>query len=160
MARRTVSLTMRPEQLGLDDLPDLVALEGEGQPHPWSKAQLHDALVDERAHVLGMKAHAVLQGFAIFYRLPFEAELQAITVAPQARRQGIASALLAHGIAQARAWNSERLLLEVRASNQAAIAVYRRAGFLQDGVRRGYYRNGAGREDAWLMSLPLAAGKA
>lgn len=160
MARRTVNLTMRPELLTLDDLPRLVALESEGQPHPWSQAQLHEALVDARAQVWGMKENAGLQGFAVFYRLPFEAELQAITVAPQMRRQGVASALLEAGVAQANKWGSERLLLEVRASNQAAIAVYRRAGFQHDGVRRGYYRSEEGREDAWLMSLMLAAGKA
>ncbi|MFC3290757.1 ribosomal protein S18-alanine N-acetyltransferase [Modicisalibacter luteus] len=153
-------MTQRPERLTLDDLPGLVALEREGQSHPWSEALLHEAFVDERAQVWGLKMTDGLKGFAVFYRLPFDAELQAITVAPRMRRQGFATTLLETGIAQANAWGSERLLLEVRASNQAAIDMYRRAGFLRDGVRRGYYDSKEGREDAWLMSLRLAAGKA
>jgi ribosomal-protein-alanine N-acetyltransferase len=43
--------------------------------------------------------------------------------------------------------------LEVRISNRAAIALYERAGFVQDGRRRGYYRDPE--EDAVLMGLPL-----
>ena len=151
---------MTPERLTLGDLPELVALEREGQSHPWSQAQLHEALEDERAYILGVKEASGLQGFAVFYQLPFDAELQAITVVPGARRQGIATRLLERGIVQARAWGSERLLLEVRESNLAAIDLYRRAGFQCDGVRRGYYPADSGREDAWLMSLELVAGKA
>ncbi|WP_355659510.1 ribosomal protein S18-alanine N-acetyltransferase [Halomonas salifodinae] len=152
---------MMPELVRLvgGDLPDLLALERAGQLHPWSERQLADALADEAAWVWGIRDGAALLGQAIVYRLPFEAELQAITVSPLARRRGLARRLLAEVIATAREWGSERLLLEVRAGNAPALALYRAAGFAEDGRRRGYYPGGAGapREDAVLMSLVLAS---
>lgn len=154
-------MTRRIEALWPDALPALVALELAGQPHPWTEGQLRQALDDPRARLWGVRNGAELLGYALLYQLPFEAELQAITVAPQARRRGIAQALLARAIAQGEQWGSERLLLEVRESNQAARYLYERAGFELDGRRRGYYRLGEGRrEDALLMSLLLAAGRA
>ncbi|MBH8581751.1 ribosomal protein S18-alanine N-acetyltransferase [Halomonas pacifica] len=140
------------------DLPDLLALERAGQPHPWSERQLADALEDEAARVRGVRDGETLLGQAIVYRLPFEAELQAITVSPRARRRGLARLLLESVVETARGWGSERLLLEVRAGNAPALALYRAAGFTEDGRRRGYYPGvaGAPREDAVLMSLALA----
>jgi ribosomal protein S18 acetylase RimI-like enzyme len=52
-----------------------------------------------------------------------------------------------------------RLLLEVRNSNNAAIALYRKFGFSDDGVRREYYPAADGREDALLMSMQLVSEK-
>lgn len=154
-------LVPRPELLRPADLPALVALELAGQPHPWAEGALRQAFEDHRAQLWGVREGAGLLGYAVVYQLPFEAELQAITVAPQARRRGIARALLAGVIVQARQWGSERLLLEVRESNQAARRLYDQAGFGLDGRRRGYYCLGAGRrEDALLMSLLLSADRA
>jgi ribosomal-protein-alanine N-acetyltransferase len=62
-------------------------------------------------------------------------------------------------VAVAKQWQAERLLLEVRAGNQRAIALYQQAGFGEDGCRKGYYpavKGTTGREDALLMSRPLA----
>ena len=80
--------------------------------------------------------------------------------AGQLRRRGLAAMLLTAVVTQCRRWGSERLLLEVRAGNAAAVALYRRAGFNEDGRRRGYYpplegTTGANREDAILMSRRL-----
>jgi ribosomal-protein-alanine N-acetyltransferase len=81
-------------------------------------------------------------------------------VAPAMRRRGLAAALLKAVLEQCRHWGSERVLLEVRAGNAPAIGLYRRAGFREDGRRRGYYPPlqdpaDTGREDAVLMSHRL-----
>ncbi|MBD3898506.1 GNAT family N-acetyltransferase [Halomonas sp. ML-15] len=149
--------------LDADWLEAVERIETHGQAHPSSRVQLMGALTDPQGSVLGVgqgeQASEGLCGFAVLSRQPFDAELQTITVAPWARRQGLAGWLLTALIDEAGNWGSERLLLEVRASNQAALALYRGAGFRDDGVRRGYYPpldgNGA-REDALLMSFPLA----
>ncbi|GGX97801.1 ribosomal-protein-alanine acetyltransferase [Litchfieldella qijiaojingensis] len=151
-------------RLGAAHLASLIELEQAGQPHPWSPAQLAAVLTDPQASAWGaleVKQQSLL-GFAVLYRLPFDAELQAITVAPWVRRQGIARALLIRLCEEAEAWGSERLLLEVRASNAAAIALYRQLAFEVDGRRRGYYPASAERaghagtrEDALLMSRRL-----
>lgn len=135
-------------------------VENSGQAHPWSRRQLLDALSDTRFQVWGVvleRPANTLCGFAVLALQPFDAELQAITVIPQARRQGMARTLLQHLCREAEGWGSERLLLEVRASNQAAIALYRQMDFVDDGRRAGYYPAGeAGqREDALLMSRRL-----
>ena len=68
---------------------------------------------------------------------PGENEILNLAVAPAARRSGLAQALLAHALqASPGAW-----FLEVRASNHAAIQLYKRTGFLPTGRREGYYQN-------------------
>ena len=125
-------------RLGVADLDRLVSLE-RTRPRPWTRDQLETILTDEAACVLGVEAEGLLAGHAVVARLPFEAELQAMLVAPPMRRRGLAVSLLTAVIDQALRWESERLLLEVRASNAGAIALYRQAGFDEDGRRRGYY---------------------
>lgn len=153
---------MRPTEtvrrLGPADLAALSSLEQAASPAPWTPNQLQAALADPGTRVFGIEHEACLVGHAVVVRLPFDAELQAILVAREARRQGMAGRLLAAVIEQAETWCSERLLLEVRAGNEAALALYRGAGFAEDGRRRGYYpaRTGGQREDALLMSRPLA----
>ncbi|RAR63646.1 MULTISPECIES: ribosomal protein S18-alanine N-acetyltransferase [Halomonadaceae] len=140
----------------------VVAVEQAGQPHPWSARQLAEALAAKDHQVVGVVGSRgngdELLGFAVLACLPFEAELQAITVAPAARRQGVAKALLERLIATATDWGSERLLLEVRASNAQALGLYRGLGFIEEGRRRGYYPAAEAsslREDALLMGRGL-----
>ncbi|UYF99469.1 GNAT family N-acetyltransferase [Halomonas sp. GD1P12] len=153
---------IRPLSTG--DLAALVALEADAQSGA-SAASLARALEDEAMIVLGAWQEKALVGYALLARLPFEAELQAIGVANGQRGQGIGGALLETVLAHARTWQSERTLLEVRASNHSAIRLYEAAGFCVDGRRRNYYSPGApaagapaasdsatGREDALLMS--------
>ncbi|EPC01786.1 hypothetical protein L861_21410 [Litchfieldella anticariensis FP35 = DSM 16096] len=145
-------------RLGMLHLALVVEVEQAGQPYPWSSSQLTAALSDPQASVWGARdTQGTLLGFAVLCRLPFDAELQAITVVPDARRQGIGQLLLTRMCEEASDWGSERLLLEVRASNKAAIALYRRLAFEVDGRRRGYYpsEDGGKREDALLMSRRL-----
>lgn len=138
------------------DTAALTALELEAQSGA-SARSLERALVDEAMLVLGAWQGQALLGYALIARLAFDAELQAIGVARAWRGQGLGRALLEEALAQARAWQRERLLLEVRAGNHAAIRLYEAAGFCVDGRRRGYYpaTDTAGREDALLMSHPL-----
>ena len=63
--------------------------------------------------------------------------------------------LLLQVIEAARAGGAVHLFLEVRRSNEQAIGFYRRFGFVRIGVRRGYYRSAAGREDALVFDKEL-----
>lgn len=146
-----------PAPLGRSALAALVELERVYQTYPLSAARLKAALTDGADMVFGLEEDGELLGYAILSRLPFDAELQSILVARHARRRGLAVALMEAVIAQAKAWKSERLLLEVREANAPAITLYRRMGFAEDGRRRDYYPSldGAGREDALLMSRHL-----
>ncbi|GAA3911247.1 hypothetical protein GCM10022228_23170 [Halomonas cibimaris] len=122
---------------------------------------LCDALETKDGQVLGVMAGGSagqapeLAGYLWLARLAFDAEIQALGVAPQYRGRGVGDALMRAADEAARRWHSERVLLEVRAGNAAAMALYRRHGFGVDGRRRGYYpplAGGSEREDALLMS--------
>ncbi|MGK2348854.1 ribosomal protein S18-alanine N-acetyltransferase [Actinomyces sp. W5033] len=82
-----------------------------------------------------------------------DADLLTIATAPQARRRGVATRLLDHLLSQARRQGCEHVLLEVRASNTGAQALYTRHGFEVLGVRRRYYT--CPEEDALVMRLRL-----
>ena len=71
------------------------------------------------------------------------AELQRIAVTPTRRRTGLATALLDEVLGLARAERADRLLLEVREDNAAALGFYAAAGFVEIDRRRRYYRDGA-----------------
>lgn len=132
----------------------LMALEGRALSGV-STALLIEALEADTACVLGDWQENQLIGYALLVRLPFDAELQAIGVLPEQRGQGIGCQLLEAVLAVAARWQSERVLLEVRESNAAAIRLYNSVGFQQDGCRRNYYpaaEEAAGRENALLMS--------
>ncbi len=94
-----------------------------------------------------------LYGFAVASQVAGTAELEAVVTAPAHWRKGVGLELTRGVIAWSRGAGAERLILEARMSNAAALGMYARFGFIQDGVRRGYYRNPE--EDAMLLSLSL-----
>jgi ribosomal-protein-alanine N-acetyltransferase len=96
---------------------------------------------------------AQLQAFLIARFSEVECELENLVVAKQHRRRGLGSQLLQALIAIARQRNLERVLLEVRESNQAARSLYEKAGFEENGRRGAYYTQP--QEDAILFSLTL-----
>ena len=83
-----------------------------------------------------------------------ECELENLVVAAEYRRRGLASDLLQALIETARERNLERILLEVRESNQAARALYAKLGFQENGRRKAYYGQPA--EDAILLALLIS----
>jgi len=91
--------------------------------------------------------------FLVAHRVDTEWELENIVVAEAARRRGVGEGLLRAFIAHARAKPGNRIFLEVRESNQAARALYRKAGFEEAGLRKGYYLSPV--EDAILCRLSL-----
>lgn len=134
------------------DLDRLIDIENECFTSPWSRVQLASCLNKQRHLCLGIRSSQTLVGFAIFSWLLDEAELLQIALLKEFRGQGGADQLLLEASAQLLVLGISRLLLEVRESNVAAISLYRRYGFTEDGRRKGYYPLSNGREDAILMS--------
>lgn len=148
-----VGARLRAATLG--DCPALAKLARRAHRHPWSERQYRDSLDSgHRAWLLESGAGEAI-ACCVVAQLLDEAEILDVAVAPDWRRRGIAHGLLRQVIEHLPA-GTTRLLLEVRASNAAARALYTALGFDEDGVRRGYYPAGSGaREDAVLMSLGL-----
>jgi len=80
-----------------------------------------------------------------------EAEILTVCVLPEARRAGVGRFLLEGALAQAEAGGVRRLILEAAEDNEAALALYRRLGFRQEGRRRGYYQVESGATDALIL---------
>ena len=83
-----------------------------------------------------------------------------VAVAPGSRRTGVGSALLAAAEAWGREQGLRKLSLHVRAGNAAALALYRRFGFVVEGVERGQVRAGERFEDNLIMAKHLVAPEA
>ena len=155
-----MSLTGQPlyfQPLDKTYLPQLLELSS-SDSYAWSESNWLSSLEQDR--VLGlMTDKGVLVACLVLgwgYR---EAEVLYLLVHQDCRRQGLASQLLQKATDEAKSNQAERLLLEVRASNRAAIQLYAGEGFQVDGYRKNYYASQAsltGKEDAILMYLSLA----
>jgi ribosomal-protein-alanine N-acetyltransferase len=87
-----------------------------------------------------------------------EMEILTVGVAPDARRRGVARALIAAALPVARELGAEAAFLEVAVDNDGAIALYEGLGFARAGLRKSYYdRGAAGVMDALVMRLDLVA---
>jgi len=134
------------------ELPQLSELEACCFTPPWSDAQLLSYLSGERYLCYGIWQAERLNGFALLSTVLDEAELLQIGVRPECRGQGLASELMHYVHEQLQRCGVNRNMLEVRSSNDAARKLYRRLGYQQDGIRKGYYPTDNGSEDAILMS--------
>ncbi len=94
-----------------------------------------------------------LVGFVLVSYQMDECQLLNLAVAKAWQGQGRGSNLLRHVIKSASREGLARIVLEVRVSNQAAIALYQRHGFREMGRRKNYYPTPDGSEDALLMEL-------
>jgi len=95
-----------------------------------------------------------IAGFLVARQLVGEAEILNFAVRADSRRQGTGTALLEKALEWSRSFGAERVILEVRASNVAAVRFYERHGFVVAGKRPRYYA--APVEDALLLNLSLA----
>lgn len=134
-------------------LPAVAALERQCFSDPWSVEMLRTELPDDSHEFLLAVEGDTLLGYVGLMTVLDEGYLSNVAVSPAYRRQGIAEALLGALLARARARSLSFVTLEVRASNLPAQTLYRKLGFTEVGLRRGYYEHP--REDAVLMTLYL-----
>jgi ribosomal-protein-alanine N-acetyltransferase len=138
------------------DLPSVLAIERRSFQTPWSLAMFVLELSKPSGICLAVGSGGGLAGYIVCSRYGDVWHLMNIAVAPERRRQGIATLLMESLFEQA--GEDARFTLEVRTSNGAAIAMYERFGFRPSGHRRRYYHDNG--EDAlvmWLEPKPAAA---
>lgn|SRR5690554_1682013 len=146
------------EQLSLSNLVEVVELAERSDPYAWPEEQWRSSLRDD--WVIAKRVQGKLVALLVLRPTFFETELLYLLVAPEARRQGLAADLLAKSLEHSKALNAERMLLEVRVSNLAALALYTSKGFVREGRRKNYYpllaedntSANKGREDALLLT--------
>lgn len=143
-------------ELAWTDIPDLVALEGEAFPDDaWTEGSWWGELAGRpRRDYVVVHRDGELAAYAGLDHGGQVADLMTITVAPGHRGSGLGGALLDELESRAAVGGAEAMMLEVRADNAPARALYDRRGYDVLNVRRGYYQ--PGNVDAIVMRKMLA----
>lgn len=131
-------------------IPQILELERACFSTPWTETMLSDALFDPQASfIVAQDEEGNVVGYAGLHVIVDEGYIDNVAVEPDARRHGVASALL-DVFCRFGAANLAFLTLEVRSSNAPAISLYEKFGFFRAGLRKGYYQHP--REDAVIMT--------
>ena len=139
-----------------DDADRIAAAEAETTPHAWSRIMYASSLGSSHDRVWLCQDGQQIQGAAVLMQVLDEAHLQNFFIHSTCQGQGLGSQLLQHVMQQARQHGASQMYLEVRSSNQIALALYEKHGFARYAQRKAYYRNPDGqREDAVLMKVSL-----
>jgi [ribosomal protein S18]-alanine N-acetyltransferase len=119
----------------------------------WSAESVKEMLAWTGLVALTSERDGIFTGFLFARQVADEAELLNTAVRKSLRREGHGSALLAAALHELCRSGVRRVFLEVRESNRAAIAFYRKHGFADSGRRRGYYHHPI--EDALCMEKKI-----
>jgi ribosomal-protein-alanine N-acetyltransferase len=138
------------------DVSRIAVIERQAYEFPWSPGIFRDCLLAGYTSLVAEYRGEVV-AYVIMSVAAGEAHLLNLCVASDARRCGYARRLLDIVLERARQSGAERMHLEVRPSNEAALALYAGYGFERIGVRKHYYRASSGSEDAVLLARPLDA---
>lgn len=136
------------------DLDEILPIEYRVYSHPWSRANFTDSISSGYSAWV-CRIGGELVGYFVLMLAVDEAHLLNISVAEKRQGMGFGAHLLRQAMNTARLGGATTILLEVRPSNEKALALYRHCGFRQIGVRRGYYPAAGGREDALVLSHAL-----
>jgi [ribosomal protein S18]-alanine N-acetyltransferase len=135
------------------DIDQVMAIERASFSSPWSAQFFLEEIGVSYSKSLLAEFQGKVIGYLVFWQLPVEVDIHNLAVHPDHRRKGIGRFLLNTMIHTAKKRGFKRIILEVRKSNRPAQRLYQSLGFIQNGVRKGYYSNDG--EDALLMVLEL-----
>ena len=139
-------------RMTVDDVPAVTQLDRISFTLPWTERSFHFEVTSNPASRCWVaESGGVLAGVVVAWLLVDEVHIATIATHPDFRRQGIAQALLAHVLKLGAEEGAISSFLEVRESNSAAQALYRKFGYEETGRRPRYYKDNG--ESAILMTL-------
>jgi ribosomal-protein-alanine N-acetyltransferase len=135
----------------LRDAAAIARLHAASFQRGWSEDEIERLLTDRsvithRAMIGGNFAGFIMSRFAAD-----EAEILSVAVASKYRGRSIARSLLRHHLGRLMAFGVRKVFLEVEEGNVAALKLYRRAGFVEAGRRKGYYPKDSGKAASALV---------
>ena len=154
MRAKTAELHIR--KMNFDDLPVVLQIDRMSFPLPWPERSYRYELTKNPASKLlvaendGVTPSEVI-GFIGCWLIADEVHISTIAVHPYYRRQGVGEKLLLTVLNWAVDQGAQIATLEVRISNQIAIDLYKKQGFIIERKKAGYYRDN--NEDAYQMIL-------
>ncbi len=132
-----------------EDIPAVVQIENQSFSMPWSSSAFFDVLEQkEYVYMVAIKGGEVV-GYCGMYCVCNEGDITQVAVRNDLRGQGIGKKLLQDFMQNGMQNGIQSYTLEVRASNETAIYLYKSCGFVTEGIRKGFYEKP--KEDALIM---------
>lgn len=148
------SLRFAPMQVA--DLPEVLTIENDVYPYPWTRGNFLDSMYSGYETWTLREPTGELAGYFLLMLAVDEAHLLNISVRRDLHGKGVGRLQLDKVAEIAREKGMTSILLEVRPSNERALAIYERYGFVRIGQRKGYYPAAENkREDAIVMRFAL-----
>ena len=139
-------------KMTLDDVEQVAAIDKMSFSLPWPTSSFHYELTDNPASRCWVaELDGRIAAMLVAWFIVDEIHIATIATHPDFRKQGIGKKLLSFALQSAKDEGAVSSFLEVRESNDAAILMYRKFGYVENGRREGYYRDNG--EDAILMTL-------
>ena len=154
-AQREKEAEIIVRELKVEDSAAVAEMEQQIFLDPWSEKSVMETVQQKQSVCFAAEKAGHILGYLLAYHAADEAEIARIAVQKEARRQGAAGKLMQALEHYCEEHKMEKLLLDVRESNEAARSFYTKNGFVEDGIRQGFYTNPS--EDAVLMSRQLGA---
>ena len=149
-AQREKEAEIIVRELKVEDSAAVAEMEQQIFSDSWSEKSVLETVQQKQSVCFAAEKAGHLLGYLLAYHAADEAEIARIAVQKEARRQGAAGKLMQAFEHYCEEHKMEKLLLDVRESNEAARSFYTKNGFVEDGIRQGFYVNPS--EDAVLMS--------
>ncbi len=131
------------------DLKQVLQIEEATFTQPWTEEGFESAISMENNHYIVMEVDGEIVGYCGLYGVLDEGEITNVAVKESCRNKGYGAKLVEELLAIAEEANIKRVVLEVRVSNESAKHVYRKIGFVDLGIRKGFYEMPV--EDALIM---------
>lgn len=141
------------EKMRVEDLPQVLVIENVSFPTPFTENLFRMEMNLNVAHLYVARMGDIIVGYIDYWRVGVETHLITIAVHPEWKRKKVASVLIDGMLDDCRKHSVERVTLDVRPSNEAAISLYRKYGFYEAGRRKEYYQDNG--EDALVLNLDL-----
>ena len=146
--------SVKIRRMGVSDIAPLACIETQGFARTWSAREFSHLIRESEAlylvaEVTDDKGAKKVSGIAGMRIVCGEGDIDNVAVLPEYRNHGIASLLVEELLKAGKEAGVEEFTLEVRVSNEAAIRVYEKAGFVSEGIRPGFYEDP--KEDANIM---------
>jgi len=146
-------MRVRIEKMESKHIDDVVEIEKAAFPSPWTRGMYSQEIELECFNSYVLTVDNVVAAYISSWTVLDECTINKIACRPDNRRRGYSTMLLNHLIKKVSGNCVKDLLIEVRESNDIAMAFYKKSGFIKKGLRKEYYSDT--KEDAILMSLDI-----
>jgi ribosomal-protein-alanine N-acetyltransferase len=140
---------IQTREMRIEDIDDILSIENECFSNPWSKQAFIGEMANKHAYYLVAEYNQEIIGYIGVWRIFDEGHITNIAIRKENQNKGFGYELLKDLIDRLEEFEISSLTLEVRRSNNQALALYRKMGFEELGIRKNYYTNPV--EDAIIM---------